>query len=43
MPHMTVTDRKQKSEMLAMFGDEYKRYRELTPMFFPKAGKLIPI
>jgi protein-S-isoprenylcysteine O-methyltransferase Ste14 len=34
--------KREESEMITLFVDEYRRYRELTPMFIPKAGRLIP-
>lgn len=31
----------EESEMIKVFEDEYRRYRELIPMFIPKAGKRV--
>lgn len=30
--------RREESEMIELFGDEYKRYMEKMPMFIPKPG-----
>ncbi|OIO30130.1 MAG: isoprenylcysteine carboxyl methyltransferase [Nitrospirae bacterium CG22_combo_CG10-13_8_21_14_all_44_11] len=31
--------KREESDMIKMFGDEYKRYMERTPMFIPKLGR----
>ena len=30
--------KREESELIAQFGDEYKRYTERTPMFIPRLG-----
>lgn len=30
--------KREEEEMIKLFGDEYKRYTEKTPMFMPKLG-----
>ncbi|MDI6729380.1 MAG: hypothetical protein QMD44_10715 [Thermodesulfovibrionales bacterium] len=30
-----LLSKREESDMIKMFGDEYKRYMEMTPMFIP--------
>jgi len=30
--------KREESEMIILFGDEYKRYKERMPMFIPRFG-----
>jgi protein-S-isoprenylcysteine O-methyltransferase Ste14 len=30
--------KREESEMITLFGDEYRRYMEKTPMFIPRLG-----
>jgi len=34
--------KREESEMITLFGEEYRSYTEKTPMFIPKGGKRIP-